>query len=144
MPEPRTLHASLAAVHRATWNGDSGRCPQVDCPSMSLPVHVHGLDGVRLVSPTEPGFDNLAGPMIGRIADRALKLKPLLVIVTNDSTQTVVAFSHQWTVRHQNWANDDLQRQRQSSPCGMRDVVVSRGQPGLPVRQQPHRNPQPW
>jgi hypothetical protein len=99
---------------------------------MSLPVHVHGLDGVRLVSPTEPGFDNLAGPMIGRIADRALKLKPLLVIVTNDSTQTVVAFSHQWSVRHHN-GRMTTSRSNASFPhvvCG--DVVVSRGQPGLP------------
>src|SRR5580704_967926 len=77
----------------------SGRTSQ-DVP-MSFPIHVRGLEALRLISPTESNFDDLARPMIGRIADRALKLKPMLVIVVNDSPQTVVAFSHKWIVKHQ-------------------------------------------
>jgi hypothetical protein len=99
---------------------------------MSFPIHVRGLDGVRLISPTEPDFDDLARPMIGRIAERALKLKPMLVIVANDSTQTVVAFSHKWTVTHQD-GHITTSRSNSSFPhvvCG--DVAVARGQLGLP------------
>jgi hypothetical protein len=51
--------------------------------AMDFPIYVTGLDadGVGLIAPTAPQFDELARPMVGRVADVALRLKPLLVIV---------------------------------------------------------------
>jgi hypothetical protein len=45
-------------------------------------------------------FDVLARPLIGRVADIGLKLKPMLMIVSNESPQTVVSYSKTWTARY--------------------------------------------
>ena len=62
---------------------------------MSIPVTLSDLkaDGVRLVSPLSSDFDRIARPLIGRRSDRLLGLKPLLVVVTNDTRKTVAAAS---------------------------------------------------
>ena len=69
---------------------------------MELAIEVAGLDaeGVKLISPTHPEFDALARPMLGRVADIGLKLKPFLVIVSNESDRTMVSFSHTWRIIH--------------------------------------------
>ena len=68
---------------------------------MSLSIRVTGLEahGVELLSPTRLEFDELARPLLGeRIADVALKLKPMLVMVSNDNARTVVSLSVVWHV----------------------------------------------
>jgi hypothetical protein len=68
---------------------------------MALSIRIKGLDasGVELLSPARPEFDELARPLLGeRIADVGLTLKPMLVIVSNDSIQTVVSLSLDWRV----------------------------------------------
>jgi hypothetical protein len=55
------------------------------------------------ILPTDPHFDKLARPLIGeRVADIVLKLKPMLVIVANDSNHTIASLSIVWTLRYQN------------------------------------------
>jgi len=71
---------------------------------MSFVLRIEGLDGGRvpLVSPEDPEFDAWARPLMGeRISDIGLKLKPLLVIVWNQSPQTVVSLSLVWHITHQ-------------------------------------------
>jgi hypothetical protein len=70
---------------------------------MALSIRVNGLDayGVALLSPTRPEFDEVARPLLGeRIADIGLRLKPMLVIVSNESVRTVVSLSLVWSVTH--------------------------------------------
>jgi hypothetical protein len=69
---------------------------------VALSVRVHGFedDGVTLIPPASPTFDELARPLIGRAADIGLRLKPMLVIVSNQSPFTIVSLSTMWTVRH--------------------------------------------
>jgi hypothetical protein len=74
---------------------------------MPLTVRVTGLDthGVELLSPTRPDFDEFARPLIGeRIANVGLRLKPMLVIVSNDNVQTIVSLSLIWHVIHRDGA----------------------------------------
>ena len=59
---------------------------------MALTIHVNGIDahGVGLLSPERPEFDEIARPLLGeRIADIGLRLKPMLVLVSNDSAAIV-------------------------------------------------------
>jgi hypothetical protein len=62
---------------------------------MTIPVTISDLkgDGVRLVSPLSPDFDRIARPLIGRRADQLFGLKPLLVLIANDTRKTVAAAS---------------------------------------------------
>jgi hypothetical protein len=63
--------------------------------AMTIPVTLSDLkgDGVRLVSPLSPDFDYMARPLIGPRADQLLALKPLLVLIANDTRKTVAAAS---------------------------------------------------
>lgn len=66
-----------------------------------LTITLKGQDahGVTLISPGRDEFDQLARPLLGeRIADIGLKIKPMLVIVANDSPQTIVSLSLIWRV----------------------------------------------
>jgi hypothetical protein len=93
---------------------------------MTFPIHVQGLDGVSLVSPIDPEFDDVARPYLGRVANLAFELKPFLVIVSNESAQTVVSFSLIWRVTHESGRVTTF-RSHTSFPhsvCG--DVLVSR------------------
>src|SRR5258705_4964031 len=69
---------------------------------MSVPILVKTFDehGIKIIPPTSADFDELARPLIGRVADIGLKLKPLLVIVSNESPHTVVSYSKTWTARY--------------------------------------------
>lgn len=67
---------------------------------MALVIHVRGLDGLSLVSPVDPAFDDLATPLLGRIATLGLQLKPFLVILRNETTETVASYSMTWRVTH--------------------------------------------
>ena len=70
---------------------------------MALALRVDGLDAerVRLISPASPDFDDLARPLMGeRIGHVGLQLKPMLVIVSNDSPQTIVSLSVVWRITH--------------------------------------------
>jgi hypothetical protein len=62
---------------------------------MDLPVTILDLraHGIRLLSPLDPAFDGIAGPLIGPRSNRLLGLKPLVVVVTNDTRKTVAAVS---------------------------------------------------
>jgi len=98
---------------------------------MPVPIHVHGLDGLTLLSPTEPTFDTVATPLLGRVAELALRLKPFLVIVSNVSQQTVVSFAKKWCVTHASGQSTTF-REQVSFPhvvCG--DARVCRDPAGL-------------
>jgi hypothetical protein len=98
---------------------------------MPVPIHVHGLDGLTLLSPTDPGFDAVATPLLGRVAELALRLKPFLVIVSNVSQQTVVSFAKKWRVTHASGQSTTV-REHVSFPhvvCG--DARVCRDPAGL-------------
>ena len=91
---------------------------------MALTIEVSGLDGLVITSPVSPEFDELARPLIGRVADIGLQLKPLLIVVTNESAKTVVAFSRTWRVTYPGRLHE--YRDHTSFPeavCG--DVLVS-------------------
>jgi hypothetical protein len=106
---------------------------------MALSIRVNGLnaDGVGLVSSADCGFDELARPLLGeRVADIGLKLKPMLVIVSNENVQTVVSLSLVWRVTHQSGQTTRLW-QHTSFPeliCG--DTAISLNPPGLGRGQQ--------
>jgi hypothetical protein len=62
-------------------------------------VKATGLDsdGVTLISPDSPGFDALVAKLMANEATGvALQLKPYLVVVSNQSARTVVAFDTLW------------------------------------------------
>jgi hypothetical protein len=63
-------------------------------------VHIRGLDGLRVVPPSHPDFDVLAAPLLGRVSEIVLKLKPMLILVANEADDTVVSFSKTWRVTH--------------------------------------------
>jgi hypothetical protein len=69
---------------------------------MDFAIHVKAFDehGITLIPPTRADFDQLARPLIGRVGDIGLRLKPLLSIVSNESPDTVVSYSKTWTVRY--------------------------------------------
>jgi hypothetical protein len=101
---------------------------------MGLSIRVDGLDahGVSLLSPLRPEFDELARPLMGeRIADVGLRLKPLLVIVSNETAQTIVSLSLIWRVRRldgwkeQSWCHTSFPE----LVCG--DVLEGRETVGL-------------
>jgi hypothetical protein len=71
---------------------------------MALALRVNGLDadGVGLLSPDSPGFDEVASQLMGeRIAHIGLQLKPMLAIVSNESPQTIVSLSIVWHMTHE-------------------------------------------
>jgi hypothetical protein len=76
---------------------------------MALSIHVTDFpaDGIKLIPATDDGFDALARPLIGRVADIGLQLEPLPFVVSNESEHTVVSFSKKWTVRYEgeNWCD---------------------------------------
>jgi hypothetical protein len=58
---------------------------------------------VVLISPQDPTFDAIARRLLGAAASGpALDLKPFLVIVSNRSTDTVVAYQVAWKITHTN------------------------------------------
>jgi hypothetical protein len=66
-------------------------------------VKVTGLDsdGVTLISPSSPGFDALVSKLMANEATgAALQLKPYLVVVSNQSAHTVVAFDTVWKLTY--------------------------------------------
>jgi hypothetical protein len=70
---------------------------------MNVPIRVGAFDehGIRLIPPTDADFGGVARPLIGRVADIGLQLKPMLVIVSNESLHTVVSYSKTWSrTRH--------------------------------------------
>jgi hypothetical protein len=106
---------------------------------MSLSIRVSGLDtyGVELLSPTRPEFDEFARPLLGeRIANVGLRLKPMLVIVSNENVRTVVSLSLVWGITHQDGRTSRFW-QHTSFPeviCG--DVVLSHHPAGLETGQR--------
>jgi hypothetical protein len=97
-----------------------------------LRIRVQGLEGLTLISPNEPTFDELVRPILGRVADIGLQLKPLLVVLANESPKTVVAFSITWRVIYRSGQTSTF-RNLASFPdvvCG--DLLVSRHPPGVP------------
>src|SRR5215471_18334208 len=95
---------------------------------MALSIHVSDFqaEGIKVIPETAENFDAIARPLIGRVADIGLQLKPLLFIVSNESEHTIVSFSKTWTVRHESGRTTTM-RSHTSFPeyiCG--DVFVSR------------------
>jgi len=99
---------------------------------MTAPVTVSGLDrhGISLISPLDPAFDEMARPLIGSRADRVFKIKPMLVIIRNDTIRTIVAMSLTWRVSK--LVGGLVHRTNSVFPhviCG--DQAVSRMRPGV-------------
>jgi hypothetical protein len=55
-------------------------------------------EGIRLISPTDSDFEARARPRIGARANLALKLKPFVAVVFNQSARTIVAVATRWQV----------------------------------------------
>jgi hypothetical protein len=105
---------------------------------MDLPIRVNAFDehGIKVIPSTYADFDELARPLIGRVADIGLKLKPMLMIVSNESPQTVVACSQTWTAQYSG-GRTSVMRGHTSFPetvCG--DILISNDPAALP-RQVP-------
>jgi len=86
--------------------------------------------GVRLISPPALEFDDLARPLIGTRASRVLKMKPMLVVVANDSPSTIVALSVIWRVTKP--VGGLVHETNSTFPhvvCG--DQLISRSRPGV-------------
>jgi hypothetical protein len=104
---------------------------------MALSVRVTGLDahGVELFSPTRPEFDEFARPLLGeRIANVGLRLKPMLVIVSNENVRTIVSLSLIWRVIHRDGTTG-----RYWSHTSFPDVIcgdVEHGPAGLKTGQR--------
>jgi len=101
---------------------------------MDLPITVRGFEerGVYLIPPTYADFDALARPLIGRVADIGLKLKPMLAIVSNQSQHTIVSYSKKWTA-HYGGGRTSVIRSHTSFPevvCG--DTLIAHDPEGLP------------
>jgi hypothetical protein len=101
---------------------------------MDLQIRVKAFDdhGIKLIPPTYTDFDELAGPLIGRVADIGLKLKPMLMIVSNESPQTVVSYSKTWTARYAGGRTSVI-RGHTSFPetvCG--DILIAKDPEALP------------
>ena len=101
---------------------------------MDLPIRVKAFDqhGIRLIPPTHADFDELAGPLIGRVANIGLKLKPMLTIVSNESQQTIVSYSKTWTARYAGGRTSVI-RSHTSFPdtvCG--DILIADDPKALP------------
>lgn len=95
-------------------------------------IRVQGLEGLTRIPPNEPTFDELVRPILGRVANIGLQLKPLLVVLSNESPKTVVAFSMTWRVIYRS-GQESTFRNLASFPdvvCG--DLLVSRHPPGVP------------
>jgi hypothetical protein len=69
--------------------------------ALSIRVTDFQAEGIKVIPATDDGFDALARPLIGRVADIGLQLKPLLFVVSNESPHTIVSFSKTWTVRYE-------------------------------------------
>jgi len=69
---------------------------------MSFPIHTQGLDahGVLLIPPTAADFDARVHQMFPKQAGLALELKPYLVIVLNNSPQTIGAYDVHFTFKN--------------------------------------------
>ena len=101
---------------------------------MHLPIRVKAFDehGIKLIPPTQTDFDELARPLIGRVADIGLKLKPMLMIVSNESSRTVVSYSKTWTARYAGGRTSVI-RSHTSFPetvCG--DILIAKDPDALP------------
>jgi hypothetical protein len=106
---------------------------------MALSLRVDGLeaDGVSLLSPTSATFDDLARPLLGeRIADIGLKLKPMLVIVSNETSQTIVSLSVAWRITHQSGRRTSFWSHTSFADIVCGDVLVSQSPRGLEAGQQ--------
>ena len=101
---------------------------------MALPIRVKAFDehGIRIIPPTDGDFDELARPLIGRVADIGLQLKPMLIIVSNESPHTVVSYSKTWTLCYPGGRTSAI-RSHTSFPetiCG--DTLVTKDPDGFP------------
>jgi hypothetical protein len=106
---------------------------------MALSIRVNGLDafGVELLSPTRPEFDEFARPLLGeRIADVGLRLKPMLVIVSNENVQTVVSLSLVWCVTHRDGRTTRIWGHTSFPEVICGDVVLSHHPAGLETGQR--------
>jgi len=91
-----TILVSSRALAQAT-----GAQPEANTPT----VVVTGLDsdGLEAISPESPGFDARVGKQFSvPTANAVLSLKPLLVIFSNHTQRTVVAFAFVWKITYPN------------------------------------------
>ncbi len=101
---------------------------------MNVLIRTKAFDehGIRLIPPTDADFNGMARSLIGRVADIGLKLKPMLVIVSNESAQTVVSYSKTWTARYAGGRTSVI-RSHTSFPetvCG--DILIAKDSEALP------------
>jgi len=99
---------------------------------LSVSIEDLASDGVALISPADPSFDVLARPLIGnRVSDVALRLKPMLTIVVNDSGRTIVSYSVVWEVAQAGRGPDWYWGHASFPNAVCRDVVPGRDQDGF-------------
>ena len=100
---------------------------------MALRIEMSGLDTVAIISPTSVEFDALVMALLGRLADRALRLKPYLAIVWNQSPRTIVAFTSEWISFPNEYGATTQARSRVTFPDAVCGPVLGRSvQQGIP------------
>ncbi len=89
--------------------------PMVKSARKELSVQVTGLDGegVSLISPTSPGFDDLITKLMANEATAmAQRLKPYMVVVSNQTSHTVVAYNLLWKLTNRDGSTENKFVQR--------------------------------
>ena len=68
---------------------------------MALGIHVSNLeaDAIAITSAADPGFDSEIRALFQGDSEELLKLKPFLVIISNGSTRTMVAYTLTWVLK---------------------------------------------
>jgi hypothetical protein len=68
---------------------------------MPLPIHVENLEeqGITITSTADPAFDADIRALFQGDSEELLKLKPFLVIISNGSARTMVAYTLTWVLR---------------------------------------------
>ena len=100
---------------------------------MDLRIEVSGLNTVTIVSPTSVEFDARVTSLLGHLAERALRLKPYLAIVWNQSPRTIVAFTSEWISFPNEYGATTQARSRVTFPDAVCGPVLGRSvQQGIP------------
>jgi hypothetical protein len=91
----------------------------------SIEIAGFEIEDITLMSPADPEFDSVARSLFQGNTDELLKLKPFLVILSNRSSRTVVAYALRWEVKGKGGAQASLPQHKY--PDAVAGVAPARG-----------------